>query len=59
MSNRKLVALQVELARSAHHMGLELKAIGMTVLADRWFATATDHLHAARQNKADEVRRHV
>ena len=53
MNNEKLIKIQVELAREANHIAMIVRRMGLVQSANRWSATARDHMSAARQEKAN------
>lgn len=57
MNNSELIRIQVELAREANHIGMIVRRMGLEQSANRWFATARDHMGAARQEKANQPKR--
>ena len=54
MSNHKLIALQVTLARSANHMVVFCRKANLHGLAQHWAMRRNQHLAAARMEQHDD-----
>jgi hypothetical protein len=53
MSNKQLVSREVELARTANHMQVYLKRLGLHRLAGEWTKGRDGHMWLARTLRAD------
>jgi hypothetical protein len=56
MSNKQLVSREVELARTANHMQVYLKRLGLHRLAGEWKKGADGHMWLARSLREDGSR---
>lgn len=54
MSNKQLISMQVELARTAHHAYLECRRLELPALAAAWKLHAQEHMTMAREEKQDQ-----
>lgn len=54
MSNKALIRMQVELARSANHLAVDCRRMGLHGLAGHWCERRDEHLRAARMEKHDD-----
>lgn len=54
MSNKKLISLQISLARSANHMVVFCRKNKMHGLACHWALRRQQHIVAARMEKLDD-----
>ena len=54
MSNHKLIALQITLARSANHMVVFCRKANLHGLAQHWAMRRNQHLAAARMEQHDD-----
>jgi hypothetical protein len=53
MSNRGLIRNEIRLARTANHMVVHLRSLGLSRLACEWARGRDGHLWLARKFKAD------
>ena len=54
MTNKALITYQVDLARSANHLAVECRAMGLHGLAGHWVMRRDEHIRAARMEKHDD-----
>jgi hypothetical protein len=53
MSNRGLIRNEIRLARTANHMVVHLRSLGLSRLACQWACGRDGHMWLARKFKAD------
>ena len=53
MSNRGLIRNEIALARTANHMVVHLRSLGLSRLACQWACGRDGHMWLARKFKAD------